>query len=72
MKKIKIKDLVNTDEATLNNKMLEIKKELMKNYAQIATGTTPKSPGGVRQLKKNIARIHTVLAEKQVKKQTKK
>ena len=41
-----------------------IKKERIKNNAQISTGTTPKSPGQVKQVKKNIAKILTILNEK--------
>ena len=64
MKKIKFKEIKEMDKPSLNKRMEELNKELMKNYAQIATGTTPKSPGGVRQLKKNIARIKTLLSKK--------
>jgi len=48
----------------LNTKLVELKKELIKVNAQISTGTTPKSPGQVRQIKKNIARILTITHEK--------
>ena len=41
----------------LDNKLKDLRKELMKLNAQIATGTTPKSPGQVRQIKKTIAKI---------------
>ena len=41
-------------------KLAELRKELMKINAQIATGTTPKSPGQARSIKKTIARIHTI------------
>jgi large subunit ribosomal protein L29 len=48
----------------LNTKLEELKKELIKVNAQIATGTTPKSPGHVKQIKKNIARILTIIHKK--------
>jgi large subunit ribosomal protein L29 len=51
----------------LNNKLEELKKELMKTNAQIATGTTPKSPGNVKQIKKTIAKI-SMLKKQEVKK----
>ena len=38
--------------------------ELIKINAQISTGTTPKSPGQVKQIKKNIAKILTILHQK--------
>ena len=40
-------------------KIVDIKKELIKENAQIATGTTPKSPGKVREMKKSVARLLT-------------
>ena len=48
----------------LNNKLEELKKELVKHNAQIATGTTPKNPGMVKATKKTIARILTIIKEK--------
>ena len=41
----------------------ELRKELMKSNAQIATRTTPKSPGQVRQAKRTVARILTMMAK---------
>ncbi len=66
MKKIKFKELQKLDNTSLDQRLNEIKKELMKNNAQIATGTTPKSPGGIRQLKKNIARILTLKSQREL------
>lgn len=48
----------------LMNKLNELRIELIKENAQIATGTTPKSPGKVRQIKKTIARIKTIMGQK--------
>jgi len=65
----KNKDLVNLEIESLNKKEQEVKKELMKLNAQIATGTSVKNPRQVRNLKKTIARIKTILnARKRVKK----
>ena len=44
----------------------------MKNNAQVAIGTTPKSPGQIRQIKRTIARILTILKEKTNKEVSKK
>jgi len=57
----RIKEFRGMNEAQLNDKLVELRKELIKQNAQIATGTTPKSPGLVRQSKRNIARIITIL-----------
>ncbi len=64
---MKIKDLRSMSAADLNEKLKELKIELMKNNAQVATGTTPKSPGQIKQIKKNIARINTIINEKETK-----
>jgi len=53
----------------LEKKILELKKELMKLNMQIATGTAVKSPGKLKQIKKNIARIKTGIKNKERKKQ---
>ena len=53
----------------LEAKLLEIKKELMKENAQVARGTVPKSSGTLRQLKKSIARINTLQHGDNAKKQ---
>tara|TARA_Y100000310_G_scaffold344792_1_gene459548 strand:+ start:1280 stop:1471 length:192 start_codon:yes stop_codon:yes gene_type:complete len=43
----------------LEKRLVELRKELMKFNAQISTGTPPENPGQVKNIKKNIARIHT-------------
>jgi len=57
---MKFKELKNMDDAELTNKLDELNTELMKLRAQISTGTPPKSPGQVKQIKKTIARIMTI------------
>ncbi|MBW3023291.1 50S ribosomal protein L29 [Candidatus Woesearchaeota archaeon] len=47
----------------LQSKLKELKIELIKLNAQVATGTTLKSPSQVREIKKNIARIKALLKE---------
>ncbi len=44
-------------------KIAESKVELLKLNGQVATGTAPKSPGRIRQLKKIIAHILTAQNE---------
>ena len=61
---MKAKEIRSMSKEDLNAKLEELRKELMKISAQIATGTTPKSPGQAKQIKKNIARILTILNEK--------
>jgi large subunit ribosomal protein L29 len=58
---MKTKDLRSMSKVELNSKLTELRKELIKHNAQISTGTTPKSPGQVREIKKTIAKIMTVV-----------
>ena len=51
----------------LKSRLDEIRKDLVKQNAQVATGTTPKSPGQIKQMKKTIARILTVMKSKEKK-----
>lgn len=51
----------------LGKRLEEFKKELLKLNVQVATGANPSNPGQLKQLKKNIARILTILKEKEVK-----
>ena len=58
------KELRVMNEQDLELKVLELKKELMKINSQIATGTVPKSPGKVREMKRTIAKVLTITNEK--------
>ncbi len=63
---MKIKELRTLGEPDLKQKMTELYKELIKDNAQVATGTIPKNPSKLRLAKKTIARIKTLLAQKKV------
>ena len=51
--------------AELQEKLKEFKKELLKLNVQVSTGANPASPGKMRQTKKNIARVLTLLNQKE-------
>lgn len=51
----------------LNDNLDETRKELIKINGQIATGTTPKNPGQVKNYKKTVARINMLLKQKEEK-----
>jgi len=53
------KDFKQMNEVQLNEKLVDLRKELMKINTQISTGTTPENPGKVREVKKTIARLLT-------------
>ena len=57
---MKTKELRVMNELGLENKLIELKKELMKINSQIAIGTVPKSPGKVGEIKRTIAKILTI------------
>ena len=58
---MKRKEIRTAPKAELENKLLELKRELMKQKAQIRIGITPANPGKVGQMKKLIAKIYTQL-----------
>ena len=62
---MKAKELRVMNDIDLENKSEELKKELMKINSQTAVGTIPKSPGKVKELKRTIAKIITIKAQKQ-------
>ena len=64
---MKIKELRGLSKEDMKRRLDELRKELIKHNAQIATGTVPKSPGQVKQTKKTIAKILTILNEKKKK-----
>ncbi|MBN2368549.1 50S ribosomal protein L29 [Candidatus Woesearchaeota archaeon] len=61
---MKSKDIKSKSRQDLESQLYELRKELIKLNTQVATGTTLKSPGQVRQIKKNIARLLTELNKK--------
>ncbi len=61
---MKFKDIRALNDTELNDKLFEAKKELIKSNGQVATGTTPKNPGQIKQTKKAVARILTAMSQK--------
>ncbi len=62
------KEFRNLGTEEIKKRIQELKKELMKDNVHIASGTAPTNPGKVRQNKKNIARLLTILKQKEVQK----
>lgn len=52
--------LKNLGEKELDSKLAELRKELMKLQAQVATRTLPEKPGRIRQIRRAIAMILTI------------
>jgi large subunit ribosomal protein L29 len=61
-----IKELRGMAEQDLRNRIADIQTGLMKDYTQVATGTVPKNPGKLRNNRKLVARILTILREKDI------
>jgi ribosomal protein L29 len=69
---IKKSDFVHLNEAQLNEKLTQLKRELLKLNAQRAIKTTLESSGKIKAIKRTIAKIYTTLRQgvkiKEVKK----
>lgn len=61
---IKKSEFQQMDQKQMEEKLIELKKELMKLNSQIRMGTTLESPGRPKLLKKTIAQIYTRSHEK--------
>jgi len=57
---IRKNEMAQMDEKKLEDKLRELKKELIKINAQIGMGTVPENPGKIKEIKRTIARINTM------------
>ena len=62
---MKNKEIKNLSKAELEEKLAEIRKQLMKDNTQASSGTIPKNPGMIKANKKTIAKILTIIKQKQ-------
>lgn len=60
----KSKEFQNLSFEELKSKISELKKELMKENVHISSGTAASNPGRLKQIKKNIARLKTIISQK--------
>ncbi len=65
MAQIKKNELKKLTGAQLKERMVELRKELMKLLTQKSSGGALENPGRIKSIKKNIARIIMLLNEKQ-------
>lgn len=61
---MKFKELSQMSETELQEKLKQLRMDVIKGNAQVATGTAPKSPGQLKKAKKTIARIKSLLKNK--------
>ena len=59
-----VADVRKMNDADLDKKIEDLKKELMRLRTQISQGTAPEKPGRVKEIKKTIARILTIKRER--------
>ncbi|MDP3990028.1 MAG: 50S ribosomal protein L29 [archaeon] len=59
------KDLRALESNELQKRLEEFKKELLKLNVQVSTGGSAANPGKLKQTKKNIARVLTLVQEKE-------
>ena len=63
---LKLKELRDMTPEEKEEKLKELKEELMHERGISAMGGSPPSPGKIRQLRTSIARLHTIISEEQV------
>ena len=61
---IRKNELQNMSIEQIEEKLRELRKELMKLNAKISMGTTPESPGKIKLIKKTISRLMLLLNDK--------
>jgi large subunit ribosomal protein L29 len=69
---VKKKELSQLSRQNLEKKLIDLKKQLMQINSQISTGTPPENPGGIKHIKKTIARIVTFMKNKPINTTNKK
>ena len=57
IKKNEIKAMTNKQR---EEKITDLKKEIIKSNAQISTGTVPENPGRIKEIRRTIARLITI------------
>ncbi len=57
---LKNKEIHSLNETQKEDKLRELRKELIKVRSQIALGSMPENPGRIREIRKTIARILTI------------
>lgn len=67
MARVKLKTLKEMNENDLSEKLSELKAELLKLKSERAKGTLKKDTGSIKWIRRDIARILTMLNERQVR-----
>ncbi|MDR2874145.1 MAG: 50S ribosomal protein L29 [Methanobrevibacter sp.] len=62
---LRSKDIWEMDVDDIQDKLNELKKELSKNISKSSASGVNDNPGKIRELKRTIARVITILSQKQ-------
>jgi large subunit ribosomal protein L29 len=62
---VKKKELRSLGSEELREKLKQLKSELSSEKGSIASGTKPDNPGKIKEIKRTIARILTILHERE-------
>ena len=62
---LRTKEIRAMDAEAISKKLVELRDELMHERGVAAMGGAPPNPGKIRALRKNIARILTIMSEEQ-------
>ncbi|MCX6801801.1 MAG: 50S ribosomal protein L29 [Candidatus Diapherotrites archaeon] len=65
----KIAEIRELNVAEIKEKAAGLRKDLAKEKAVIASGTRPENPGKIRSIRRDIARMLTILKEKETEKE---
>lgn len=66
MSKLRVKELRQQDQTQLRNRLFELRGDLSKLRSSAARGMIQKQSGNIKRIRKDIARILTVMKEKGV------
>jgi large subunit ribosomal protein L29 len=69
---MKVAEIRELSEEEIKEKLMQLRTELAKERTTIASGTRPEKPAKVRQLRRDIARMLTILREKELEKTKKR
>ena len=62
---MKAKEITTMNPADIEQKVVELKQELSKERASIASGTKSENPGKIRKLRRDVARLLTIKRQKE-------
>lgn len=62
---MKAKEIATMSPADIEQKVVELKQELAKERASIASGTKSENPGKIRKLRRDVARLLTIKRQKE-------